>query len=223
LIGNLVQEGVSIVANKIELANPSVARFCRMMEKSFSHPFQANAYFTPPESRAFNVHFDDHDVFVIQICGSKSWKIYNRPVVNPLRGTYFDRSKDSCGAMTFEAELETGDCLYIPRGVLHEAIATHESSLHLTVGILVYTWAEFILESLSEVILREECVRAALPLGILSLGESSQEAHHVFRQLTSLLASKVDFESTFLCFVNGSRFPDLRFKRAISTFFEQGS
>ena len=38
--------------------------------------------------------------------------------------------------------LEPGDMLYMPRGWLHQALTSDEDSLHLTIGVNVYTWLD---------------------------------------------------------------------------------
>jgi ribosomal protein L16 Arg81 hydroxylase len=36
----------------------------------------SNVYYTPADSQGFAPHFDDVDVFVLQIEGKKHWKLY---------------------------------------------------------------------------------------------------------------------------------------------------
>ena len=47
--------------------------------------------------------------------------------------------------------LGPGDTLYLPRGWLHEARTSEVDSLHLTVGINVYTWLDAFRDALSDV------------------------------------------------------------------------
>lgn len=91
---HLLDSGASVVINGAHKYHNPLALFCRSIEKSFSHPVQANAYFTPPHSQAFKTHFDDHDVFVLQVSGSKHWRLYDRPIINPMPGQAFDPVKD---------------------------------------------------------------------------------------------------------------------------------
>ena len=58
-----------------------------------------------------------------------------------------------------------------------------EYSLHLTVGAIVYTWSEFILELIAEVILRGENARAALPAGLLAGAQSLEEGRRAYVRL----------------------------------------
>ena len=41
-----------------------------------------------------------------------------------------------------EMTLHPGDCLYVPRGHLHAAQSRDDVSIHLTVGILAFTWVD---------------------------------------------------------------------------------
>ena len=46
------------------------------------------------------------------------------------------------GEPVLDVTLEAGDTLYLPRGWLHEAKTSQTDSLHLTVGVNVYTWMD---------------------------------------------------------------------------------
>ena len=135
-------QGATIVLQALHRQWPPVARFCRDLELSLTHPVQANAYVTPPTSRGFAVHHDTHDVFVLQTHGRKRWRVY-RPLVE-LAGPeqpWKDALGDP-GAPVLEAELAPGDALYVPRGFPHDAEAREEVSIHVTVGVLAHTWLD---------------------------------------------------------------------------------
>jgi lysine-specific demethylase/histidyl-hydroxylase NO66 len=135
-------DGATIVLQALHRHWPPVARFCRDLELTLTHPVQANAYVTPPTSRGFDVHHDTHDVFVLQTHGRKRWRVY-RPLVE-LAGPE-QPWKDSLGdpgSPVLEADLSPGDSLYIPRGFPHDAEAREEVSIHVTVGILAHTWLD---------------------------------------------------------------------------------
>jgi lysine-specific demethylase/histidyl-hydroxylase NO66 len=134
--------GATIVLQALHRQSGAVGMLCRDLELALTHPVQANAYVTPPTARGFAVHHDTHDVFVLQTHGRKAWRVY-RPVVElagpdqPWRSSLGDP-----GSPVLEAELRPGDTLYIPRGFPHDAEARREISIHVTVGVLTYTWVD---------------------------------------------------------------------------------
>jgi hypothetical protein len=77
--------------------------------------------------------------------------------------------------MPREVKLHPGDFLYCPRGTLHEAMSETEDTLHLTLGLMVRTWAEFMIEALADVALRDPVFRSSLPstyaTGTVNIGE----------------------------------------------------
>jgi hypothetical protein len=156
--------GATIVLQALHRQSGPVARFCRQLELDLTHPVQANAYVTPPSAQGFSVHHDTHDVFVAQTEGHKAWRVY-RPLI-PLAGSSqpWKSSLGDPGEPILEVELGPGDCLYLPRGFPHDAEAREEVSIHVTVGILSFTW----LDVWREVMRRapeEERFREPLPVG----------------------------------------------------------
>jgi bifunctional lysine-specific demethylase and histidyl-hydroxylase NO66 len=134
--------GATIVLNALHRLWPPVAGFCRDLELALTHPVQANAYVTPPTSQGFSVHHDTHDVFVLQTHGRKRWRVYPPAVPLPSREQPWRIGMGAPGGPILEAELEPGDCLYVPRGFLHDAVAREEISIHVTVGIMAHTWLD---------------------------------------------------------------------------------
>jgi hypothetical protein len=156
--------GATIVLQALHRQWPPVARLSRELELALTHPVQANAYVTPATSRGFAVHHDTHDVFVIQTHGHKAWRVYPPAVELPGRDQPWSKDLGEPGEPVLEAELEPGDCLYLPRGFLHDAEAREEVSIHVTVGILAHTWVDVwrhVMRRASE----HRPFREALPVG----------------------------------------------------------
>ncbi|BAN03547.1 JmjC domain-containing protein [Ilumatobacter coccineus] len=109
--------GATVVAQSLHRTHPTVRSFVDDLRADVSHPLQANAYLTPPNSTGLAPHSDRHDVIVLQLEGSKQWAV------------------DGLG----EFELRPGDVLYVPAGHEHAATSTERSSLHLTIGLLRVT------------------------------------------------------------------------------------
>jgi len=100
---------------------------------------RTNVYLAPPGMQTFNLHADSGDIIVLQLVGSKKWRLYNRtktvewPTIRMLR--YGSLKKEAVGTPIQEVDLESGDMLYIPRGMSHEVITGSEASIHLTVSL----------------------------------------------------------------------------------------
>jgi len=117
------EEGATIVLESLHRYWRPLTDFCRELELALGHRLQVNAYITPPGSQGFDVHRDTHDVFVMQVSGTKHWVVY-------------DREDD--GRVLIDRDLRRGEALYIPTGFPHAASAGSSASAHLTVGILTH-------------------------------------------------------------------------------------
>jgi hypothetical protein len=160
----LFDEGATIVLQAVHRYWAPVSVFCRELEIALTHPVQTNVYVTPPTSRGLDIHYDTHDVFVLQVSGVKHWKVWGRAIEQPLahqrrKGRYSDP-----GTPSIDVELKPGDCLYIPRGFLHAAETAESESSHMTVGILTYTWMD-VAKRAMEIAAGEVFMRDALPPG----------------------------------------------------------
>ncbi|MFC7466693.1 cupin domain-containing protein [Actinomadura keratinilytica] len=167
-------DGATLVLQALHRTWEPVAQFCAGLSTELGHPVQANAYVTPPQNRGFDDHYDVHDVFVLQIEGTKRWLVHRPVHPDPLRDQpWTDRRSAVAEAAASEPYLDVvlapGDVLYLPRGWLHAAQAQGAVSVHLTLGI--HTWTRYALaEQLAQAALatlREDpAMRATLPLGV---------------------------------------------------------
>lgn len=145
------EAGATIVVQGLHLNRAETAAFCRALEGALDHPVQANAYYTPRGSQGLAVHHDTHDVFVLQVAGEKRWLVYEPVLDLPLKEQRYKPELGRPGAPVIDTVLGPGDTLYLPRGWLHEARTSEVDSLHLTVGINVYTWLDAFQDALGEV------------------------------------------------------------------------
>ena len=161
----LFATGATISLSQLHERVARLAALCRAVEKTFSSHFQTNVYLSPPNAQGFKTHFDSHDVFVLQVSGSKLWTLYDTGIVLPLRGQAFDPEKHAPGPPTREFTLQAGDLFYCPRGLYHSARSTDETSLHITLGLIGKTWADVMFEAVSAACLASPAFRANLPVG----------------------------------------------------------
>jgi hypothetical protein len=127
--------GATIVLQALHLHWHPAALYCRDLERRLGFPVQANAYATPASARGFAVHHDTHDVFVLQVSGTKRWRIYEPLLELPLKHQRWSASMGDPGPPIADVTLAAGDTLYLPRGWPHEAVTDAVDSLHLTIGL----------------------------------------------------------------------------------------
>jgi hypothetical protein len=157
--------GGSLVVSQFHELHAPLARFCRGLEKVFLHPVQANIYLTPPGAQGFRVHFDTHDVLVMQVSGAKSWRVWDDiPFPLPSRATPWANQQSPAG-VPHALTLNPGDALYLPRGVMHEAAAQsgEAPSLHITLGFLEASIADMLRELLEILEAENPALRASIP------------------------------------------------------------
>ena len=136
---DLFADGATIVLQALQRWWLALTTFCRDLEMALGHRVQANAYLTPPGAAGLAPHHDTHDVFVLQVAGTKSWALREPVIEAPLDRHVPDHAACAARPVLLEADLAPGDAMYIPRGVVHSAAAQERLSLHLTVGILAVT------------------------------------------------------------------------------------
>jgi ribosomal protein L16 Arg81 hydroxylase len=198
----LFNEGSTIVLAFLDTVIPTLTSLCRSLERELNFPLQMNAYLTPPRAQGARHHYDTHDVFVLQIVGSKRWTMYGTPVELPLSGQDFDSKIHQQGPPTMEFELKPGDLAYIPRGVVHDARSSEDLSLHITLGILCYRWADLLLELVADASVKDPAFRKALPPGFAREGFDARYANETLQNLLQRLATRSDSDSIL------SRFSD---------------
>ena len=135
-----VARGATVVLQGLHMTWHPLAVYSRELEARLGHPVQTNAYLTPRRSQGLPVHHDTHDVFVLQVAGTKRWLVYDPVLELPLRDQRYDPKLGAPGETVLDVVLGPGDTLYLPRGWLHQALTSVDDSLHLTVGVNVVPW-----------------------------------------------------------------------------------
>ena len=186
-------DGATVIFNQLHKRVPALARLCAALGRRVSSRVQTNVYLTPPEAQGFAPHWDTHDVFVLQISGTKRWSIYDTRVRLPLRGQRFERGTPP-GDVSDEFELGPGSAVYLPRGLMHSARSTGEASLHVTLGLTAFTWAEFLVESVAAAAIEEEALRRNLPREFAGEGFPAAARERLFGEKLALVEARFDPE-----------------------------
>jgi ribosomal protein L16 Arg81 hydroxylase len=122
---------------------------------------QVNLYAGCGVTHGFDVHWDDHDAFIIQLAGRKRWRMHGptRPV--PLHRDVEPPPSPPAEPID-EFMLEDGDVLYLPRGHWHDVASVGELSLHLTIGFNPATGVDLV-SWLADQLRADELFRRDLP------------------------------------------------------------
>jgi len=165
------RDGATVVLQGLHLTDPHLARFANNVALELDQPVQLNAYLSPAAAQGLDLHFDYHDVFVVQLEGTKRWRVWapNDRTRQPIGGKHAipRPTFDEVGDPLLDLVLEPGDVLYLPRGHPHVAETTDRASAHLTVGLLAITWHRVIRRALDEEIAAGR-LRGAIPLSTLA-------------------------------------------------------
>ncbi len=162
-IGKDFADGYTIVLESVERYVRTVASLSHSIEVELNFTTQVNAYVTPPESQGFVAHYDEHDVLIVQIWGTKIWHLYNGADVAPHQMCRQEPVATDALPSPTDVRLEVGDVLYLPRGRVHAAEATSELSVHLTVGLHAPTLLMLATRALQSLSYSDDRVHTQLP------------------------------------------------------------
>ena len=144
--------GATIRLEAVQESWTPVAALAASIEEALSVEAGVNMYMTPANSQGFQLHYDPHDVLVLQVDGAKDWYLYEPPLDLPVDTQAFHAARNAKDVRINEEDctflkqvrLEKGDVLYLPRGFPHKAVAASQASLHLTIALHPVFWYEFL-------------------------------------------------------------------------------
>ena len=152
-----LDKGATLILNDLADFDPIIRKFQMDLGAELSEKLRINSYYSPGGAQGFGLHYDSHDVLVVQTGGSKTWSLGAISHPFPLESQPFTNFEPPSGDLT-EINLRKGDVLFVPRGMWHSAKAESTPSLHLTIGIYHRTGIDF-LEELVEAARRDAGMR----------------------------------------------------------------
>lgn len=156
-----LRDGATLVLDNVDELHRPIRRIAESFERVFRVRVQVNSYSGWRTSHGFDLHWDDHDVFILQVAGRKQWKVYGMTRPFPL-GRDAELTLNPPTEVLWDGLLQSGDVLYIPRGWWHVATPLDEPTLHLTVGVNNHTGAD-LLNWFADRMRRVEDVRRDIP------------------------------------------------------------
>lgn len=180
-------QGATLVIDGAHQMIPPLNLFCAGLEAELQFPVQANIYITPPQARGLRPHFDTHDVIVMQIAGQKEWHLYGftaqaHPTAEDAHCNRTDVEREAEESLTLHA----GDLLYLPRGLIHDAVTGAGPSIHVALGLKPDLRLD-LLRALAERAQRRAFFRQALPTGLSDADEAAALGPALKRELLALV------------------------------------
>lgn len=165
----LIRQGATVSLNRVETMIPEIAAIAAGLQCWFDGETVCDIDCSRGGHQGFQSQFNMHDVFLLQVDGTKSWNIYEGTFEETVdlegyRPNSFPDSHHATARGKVEAQITMtpGDVLYIPRGRYHDALASSEASLHMTFGIDFMSGFHF-LEAIADALLEDPFVRQPLP------------------------------------------------------------
>jgi lysine-specific demethylase/histidyl-hydroxylase NO66 len=148
--------------------NDRIHAMLSLLESEFGCMVGSNAYLTPLHSQGFAPHYDDVDVFILQLEGYKRWMVYaplnKRETLPRVSSRDYTEKEMEDEEKLMDVTLGPGDVLYLPRGWIHQAetvkrpsssasqvptctsmTPSDRHSLHLTISAMQnWCWADFL-------------------------------------------------------------------------------
>lgn len=136
-LGALLRAGCTLVVDEVNTYDPTMEVACRALQWWSRELVQVNTYLTTGEAAGFRLHWDDHDVLIVQLAGEKAWEVRGTSRPAPM---YRDAqpNPDPPSAVIWSGALRAGDVMHIPRGCWHRATRQKRGdgySLHVTFGM----------------------------------------------------------------------------------------
>ncbi|MFC1421515.1 JmjC domain-containing protein [Streptacidiphilus cavernicola] len=145
-LGGLLREGATLILDQANVFDPTMEVACRALQWWAHERVQVNAYLTTNDASGFPLHWDDHDVIVVQLAGEKQWEVRGTSRAVPM---YRDADPNNTPSqdIVWAGVMQAGDVMHIPRGHWHQATRDGRgagNSLHVTFGITKRTGASWL-------------------------------------------------------------------------------
>lgn len=186
----IYNSGGTIIIQKGQLSISKLSEFCNEVENETNFSLNANLYVTQKNTQGFEPHYDTHDIFILQIAGKKSWRLYDSFFNLPLSSQSISKA-DSDRYLTTtpdsEIELLPGDLIYIPRGFVHDTFTTDSTSIHITLGVFPHTRIDLLKKMFEATEMKEE-FRKFLPTKF----SSSEERNYFIENFKTIFKKFID-------------------------------
>lgn len=120
-LARLTHQGASVVHNDLHRLVPGLWDLVRDAAHHFREQVGLGLITSFGTRSAFKRHFDQEDLLIVQLEGSKDWRFYGEPVPGPaLQRAAGELPTEISATVT----MQPGDVLYVPAGQTHECTAS---------------------------------------------------------------------------------------------------
>jgi hypothetical protein len=145
-IARLLEHGATLVLDDLGPLDATIEVACRALSWWSGEITRLNTYLTTQEAGGWGIHWDNHDVLVVQLAGAKSWEVRGPSRIAPMeRDT--EPNTEPGTEIIWSGTLHSGEVMHIPRGWWHQATRTgrgHGHSLHATFGLRQRTGVDYL-------------------------------------------------------------------------------
>ncbi|MFD4542100.1 cupin domain-containing protein [Streptomyces bauhiniae] len=146
----LFRSGGTVTWNALNHFLPAARHLADLFADTFAAPSEVVAFLTPAGRDGYAPHHDPVDVYVLQIEGTKDWRIWEPPAGR--RADKASHRPEDLGPPAIETTLRAGDVLYLPYGTPHAAAAKDQVSLHLSVTVEPRRWRDLLADTVQHLL-----------------------------------------------------------------------
>jgi ribosomal protein L16 Arg81 hydroxylase len=157
-IKKFIDDGFSLIITPIDGHVPALAALRDNIRARVSEQIKVGVIVTAGKGGAFKLHYDPEDLIILQVEGSKRWRIYGPPVKNPVVGAASPEPPPET-APIFDEVLKPGDILFMPGGNWHHCENGPGRSLHLGIFFTPPTAWHAVKKLTAQLIVEEDFVK----------------------------------------------------------------
>ncbi|MGB3471873.1 MAG: cupin domain-containing protein [Erythrobacter sp.] len=133
----------SIYVKRAELMHQALREMAADLARSGYFTVTFSLMYSPAGALSTPNHIDPCDVLAVQLHGQKSWTVDSAARVKDAHPLQSDPRPDNFAFINAaEYTTQVGNALFIPRGFVHNAMASEVDSLHLVISLMPLTWRD---------------------------------------------------------------------------------